>query len=503
VFFPRRSHRSRHTLRRAGVLVPGAALLTLAAGVGTATSAGALATPSVHFTPMTLAAVEGGNFKGPVIGFTVDFGLSIASELAQVAVPGVTIDWGDGSALTGGDVKFHSGAFTVSGEHVWTEHGTYTVTVAISGAGDLAAVFPAGSGQSTANVGDAALKFKGTAPEVKGFTGQPITVSGEFRDDNPFGQLSDLSATLTEGDGTAPVAATVSAIPDGTTVHPKPLDYLVSGDGVYSEPGIHHALLTLTDKGGSSADHEVTVKVQQNPLAVVPAITAVEGTAFSGKLATFTLPHDNGPDVSVPSTSMDYTVDWGDGSTKGTGSFDGGDISGSHVYAEEGTYTYTVTVTADVHPATATHKLPTFFGTGTATVADAALSATGIDGTATAGTAFTKVVAHFTDANPLTALEDFTTAPGGASITWGDGSAASAGTIVSASGGGYDVSGTHTYAAAGTYTVTISIKDMGGATATATATYTVSGAAGGVQGITSTTGGSIGVPSTGGGPGQG
>ena len=61
----------------------------------------------------------------------------------------------------------------------------------------------------------------------------------------------------------------------------------------------------------------------------------------------------------------------------------------------------------------------------------------------TAGTAFSGPVAHFTDANAQATASAFT-----ATISWGDGAPATAGTIAAA-GGGFDVGGTHTYAAAG------------------------------------------------------
>lgn len=499
-------------MRRAGVLVSAASLLTLAAGAGTAMSAGALVTPTLHFNPMTIHPQEGDAFHGKVITFTVEFGgdtASIAAQSSPSLGPTTTIDWGDGTTPSSGDVDFHSGVFNVSGDHLYKEHGTYTITVSVSTSPPTVDVLTiSGSGQSTAVVADAPLHFQGNAPEVKGFTGQPITVSGEFRDDNPYGQLSDLTGAIDPGDGGADVPATVTLLGGGPAIHDDPLDYLVSGDVVYTDPGIYHAILKLTDKGGSSADHQVTVKVEQNPLAVVPTISGVEGTAFSGKLATFTMPHDSGPDVNLQNYDLSYTIDWGDGTAKDSvASFSGGDINGTHTYADEGTYTYTVTVTATKqhHDTTSdkNDKTLVFFGVGKATIADAALNVTGVDGTATAGTLFTKIVAHFTDANPLSVLADFTTAPGGATISWGDGSAVSTGTVTTSSGGGYDVTGTHTYATAGTYTVTITVKDMGGAQASATAKYVVSSAGGGVLGITTTTGGSINVPSTGGGPAQG
>ena len=71
---------------------------------------------------------------------------------------------------------------------------------------------------------------------------------------------------------------------------------------------------------------------------------------------------------------------------------------------------------------------------------------------------------HFTanDAGPFTAT-----------IVWGDATPPSAG-VIAPSGGGFDVSGTHTYAEDGSYTVTVTITDTADNTSvTPTTTATV------------------------------
>src|SRR5205085_2088367 len=81
----------------------------------------------------------------------------------------------------------------------------------------------------------------------------------------------------------------------------------------------------------------------------------------------------------------------------------------------------------------------------------------------------TVTVATFTDANPNAAPNEFT-----ATIAWGDGTT-SAGTIAAQPGGGFIITGAHSYAQEGSYAVTTAIADAGGSTATATSTATVSG----------------------------
>jgi hypothetical protein len=154
-------------------------------------------------------------------------------------------------------------------------------------------------------------------------------------------------------------------------------------------------------------------------------------------------------------------IDWGDGSPADTVTFTieaTNTIAGSHTYAEEGTYPVGVTIDDIDGPATAS---------GSATVADAALSATPVSITVAKRNEFTETVATFTDANPAATTADFT-----ATIDWGDGST-SAGTVSADPAGGFAVTGTHAYKKKTNHSVVVSIADDGGASATATSTIRV------------------------------
>ena len=182
-------------------------------------------------------------------------------------------------------------------------------------------------------------------------------------------------------------------------------------------------------------------------------VSAIEGQSFSGAVATFS-------DADQSSAAADYSasINWGDGTppTAGTISGSGGSfaVSGSHTYAEEGSYVITVVVTdVDNSSSTATAH-------GSATVADAKLTAVPAC-TGTSTVAYAGPTATFTDAaSPSGTLSDFS-----ATIAWGDGST-SAGTVSGGAGGPYTVSGSHTYGALGAHTITTSINDVGGSTAT-------------------------------------
>jgi uncharacterized protein (TIGR03118 family) len=83
------------------------------------------------------------------------------------------------------------------------------------------------------------------------------------------------------------------------------------------------------------------------------------------------------------------------------------------------------------------------------------------------GTAFTAVVAKFTDSDGSTDPSSFA-----ALINWGDGQVAQ-GTVATDPAGGFDVSGTHTFAQSGAFHVTAQIGDRDGDSASTTTTNIV------------------------------
>jgi hypothetical protein len=181
------------------------------------------------------------------------------------------------------------------------------------------------------------------------------------------------------------------------------------------------------------------------------SLTAVEGTALGGTVATFT-----DPDASATTTEYAATIAWGDGaSSSGTISGPTGGpfaVSGLHTYSDEGTNVVTVTITdidAGQGPAQVTSSVA---------VSDAQLSAT-CAGELAAFKSFSGSLATLADANPLATSADFS-----ATVHWGDGTS-SPGTASGATGGPFTISGDHTYASLGNFTITIDVQDEGGASA--------------------------------------
>src|SRR5205823_12554081 len=113
--------------------------------------------------------------------------------------------------------------------------------------------------------------------------------------------------------------------------------------------------------------------VEQAITATGTPVSATEGKAFSGTVATF-----KDPDTSATTSEYSASISWGDGSTSaGTISGSGGNftVSGSHTYAEEGSFIVKVTI-SDVD--NSTNGATT---SSTAKVADAPLHSTGVSKT--------------------------------------------------------------------------------------------------------------------------
>ena len=207
--------------------------------------------------------------------------------------------------------------------------------------------------------------------------------------------------------------------------------------------------------GNTHTSNDATVTWADAP------ITAA-GTSFSateGQSTTATVAHVRDGDPNDKAAEYRATIDWGNGTpaTAGTMTDTGPgayDVSGTHTYADEGTYTVKVHI-AD------SDSTNTADATSTANVADGTLMSSCAMPT-TISPAYAGPTATFTDANPLATAADFT-----ATINWGDGTTTT-GTIVGSGTGPYTVNGVHTYATAGPFTVTTTIKDDGGSSTTAT-----------------------------------
>ena len=361
-----------------------------------------------------------------------------------------TITWGDGTRSSADNISGSNGRFTVTGHHVYAQAGHYGLAVFVQGLG-------------SASAADAALAtvvapaFSGSVASLSNlFEMQPtgrVTVA-RFIDPNSNDPAGIFTVAIDWGDGLTSVGSVSGS--GGT--------FTVTGGTTYADPDTYTIRVQVFAADGRSTTLSGSVTVQDAPLTImVDNIQATEGEPFSGAVATFT-------DANPYAVAQDFqaTIVWGDAhSDPGTvsaganGQFTVTTIN-PHTYAEDGPQTLSVQIDDLGGGSNTTASTPI-------SVADAALTANGEDINTMAGQSTgTVVVATFTDANTQAPVTDFT-----ATIDWGDNSAGDTGTVVATEGGGFNVTGNHTYNDGGSYDVTVQINDIGGSTATANGTAAV------------------------------
>lgn len=206
--------------------------------------------PPPGVTAVTIHPVEGAPFTSTVATFTDDDTAAVPSDYA------VTINWGDGSAPEAGTVAGSNGAYTIAGSHTYEQYRPYTIGIdlrtvpeghlarnrvvfASSAVASDAALAGTGRTNNTTADGEPVLTWSSPSPAA------PNNVVATFTDANPFGLLSDLSATINWGDGTPSTTGVVS----GPTGGP----FAVAGAHDYTQLGLHTVTVTLNSLGGSTA----------------------------------------------------------------------------------------------------------------------------------------------------------------------------------------------------------------------------------------------------------
>src|SRR5262249_37937414 len=163
------------------------------------------------------------------------------------------------------------------------------------------------------------------------------------------------------GDGTpldsGPVTIDTPGSPGVSTKGP------FDGSHIYADNGIYTVTVTVSDDDGGTVSETFTDVVDNvEPNLVVPPDQVVnEGSLLSlPNIGQFTDPafdNPNNPQGEV-SEKFTFAIDWGDGTPldSGAGTIDvpggpgvltQGHFSGSHIYADNGIYTVTVTISDD------------------------------------------------------------------------------------------------------------------------------------------------------------
>jgi hypothetical protein len=390
---------------------------------------------------LTLTAVEGAPYSGPVATFTD------ANPNSRTTDFTATIDWGDGTTDPA-VIASEESEFVVLGSHTYTDEGPYAINVSVLDEGGSRA-FPA----TTINVSDAALSASGTT--FTAVEGAPFSeVVATFVDANPLAVAGDFSAMIDWGDGNISPGS-VSASGGG---------FAVTGSHTYADEATYGITVNIADVGGQ-ANTSAGSTAQVGDAALTASgltLPVTEGVSFSKVVATF-----NDANPSATASEFSATIDWGEeATTAGTIQFDAEcgcfEVIGNYMYGDENSHAITITV-SDTGGSTATAG-------STVNVSDAALSAAGVTLSPVEGAGFNATVATFTDANPLATVNEFI-----AEINWGDGSSNSVG-VITANEGSFGVSGSHSYADEGTYSIIVGIVDAGGSAATVGSTAQVADA---------------------------
>jgi PKD repeat protein len=421
-----------------------------------------------------------------------------------------TVDWGDGSPLYTPVVNEAGGSGALTGSHIYADDGIYTVKVTV--ADDDGGVSDIGMFTVTVNNVDPVLTLTPTSPTTIA-EGSGVSFNASFTDhgfDNP-NNPNPATPTITDpkhesftydvswGDGRNPITGMTANYTPGSDGVDSTGAF--TGSHTYADDGTYTVTVTIHDDNGGSNSEMFTVTVNNaDPvltLTPTPPTTIFEGSsvAFNATFSDHGFDNPNNP--TTPATgdplneSFTYDINWGDGrdavsgvavaDTNGSpGTPSTGSFSGSHTYADDGTYTVTVTIHDDnggtdtktftvtvnnQNPTlTVTPTPPTTIFEGSSVAFNASFSDPGFDNPNNPTTPAT--------GDPLN--ESFTY-----DINWGDGRDAVNGVALTDTNGSPGTpstgsfSGNHTYADDGTYTVTVTIHDDNGGTDTKTFTVTV------------------------------
>ena len=241
-----------------------------------------------------------------------------ADPKAAVGLYTATVDWGDGSTSPG-TITACGKEFCVSAYHTFAHNGSYNTKILASDVGGASL----NMNGIAVNVTDAPLTaYSATPASPHGV--QFTEVIATFTDADPYGTVSDFTASIDWGDTTSSV---------GTITANTHRSFDVTGTHTYSDPGPHTATITINDVGGSTASATSVVADDYPIIATGTKFHVRLGSPFTAIMATFT---DTDPAYNAGDLSA--TIDWGDGTTspgtllsQNNGAFN---VQGTHTYTK-------------------------------------------------------------------------------------------------------------------------------------------------------------------------
>src|SRR6185503_17808334 len=323
-------------------------------------------------------------------------------------------DFGDGASATGAKAS-----------HTYADNGTYTATLTVT---------DSQGAQTAANVQVTIANVAPSVGPINGVPGDPIavgtllTLNASFADP---GADANWQYRVNWGDGTPISIGFVSS----TSVS-------ISSSHTYAAIDTYMVTVSVADKDGARGTSTLNVTIlNRAPIANAGGPNSgVEGSsiAFDGSASS-------DPDGDA----LSYAWSFGDGASA-TGA------TASHKYADNGTYTATLTVT-DSHGAQTAANVQVAVANVTPSVGPI----NGIPNDPIPVGALVTLSASFADPRADANWQYL--------VNWGDGTTISSGFISSS---GVPISSSHTYAAMGTFVVTVSVTDKDGARGTRTVNVT-------------------------------
>ena len=169
-----------------------------------------------------------------------------------------TITWGDGRIDNGVVSALGDGSYTVKGTGIYQKYGSYPIAITVKDNIDNVSI----SGTTTATITDAPISVIFVTPVRPSGSGLINGTMAEITDNNSAGLASDLSASISWGDGTSS-AGTI------TKLNGK---FLVSGSKTYSSFGSFPIGITVASTGNQSASASGSILVA-NATPVFSAIS--------------------------------------------------------------------------------------------------------------------------------------------------------------------------------------------------------------------------------------
>ncbi len=271
-----------------------------------------------------------------------------------------------------------------------------------------------GFGAITSVVPDANLRITATpVVTVEGSLSGGVVAT--FTHPNATTPASGYTATIDWGDGSLPSTGVVAAIPVDPANPNAPQQFSVTATHIYPEENSTPLAITVTvvdNVASVSNQATTTATVVDAPLTTtLSTFFPTEGRLFTGQVATFT-------DADIFGTVSDYTatITWGDGQVSAgriavaagnqPGMAPTFNVFGTNLYAEEGIYPVSVTVTDSGGAAPATNPLTN----NTVVVPDSALVPVNVNVLVSGveGVAFTGPVGSFLDIDLGSAVSDYT-----------------------------------------------------------------------------------------------